>query len=123
MSTREPKLRIGRRAFTEQGLLLLLSGVTITVSACGSDSNPAGATPPQADVSGTISANHGHVAVLTAARITGGGAVVAFDIQGTAAHAHTIDLSAAQIGQIAAKQQVTVTSTTNSQHSHTVTFN
>jgi hypothetical protein len=122
MSTREPSIRIGRRKFTEQGLLLLLSGVTITVAACGSDSNPPGPTT-QGDVSGSISANHGHVATLLAAQITAGGAVLSLNIQGGATHAHFIDVSAAQIGTIAARGQVTVTSTTDQQHNHTVTFN
>jgi hypothetical protein len=45
------------------------------------------------------------------------------DIQGAAAHPHTVSLSAAEIGMIAANQQVAKPSSTDNGHSHTVTFN
>jgi hypothetical protein len=37
----------------------------------------------------TISANHGHSAVITGAQLTAGGAVE-LNIRGTATHAHTV---------------------------------
>jgi hypothetical protein len=123
------RLRIGRREFSERGLLLLLSGVTITISGCGSSSSAPATTPtptptpaPATDVAGVISANHGHTAVVTAAQITAANAVT-LHIQGTATHDHTVDLSAAQIGQIGSKQQVAMDSSNNAGHLHTVTFN
>ena len=131
MSIKQPRLRIGRREFTEQSLLLLLSGVTVTISACGSDSpapSPISTTTTttpgstQTDVTGVVSANHGHIATITAAQITAANAV-SLNIQGQATHAHTVNLTAAQIGQVAQKQQVAVPSSTDSGHSHTVTFN
>jgi hypothetical protein len=129
MSAAKPRLRIGRREFTEKSLLLLLSGVTITISACGSDSpaptpSPTTTTvpPAQGDVNGVVSANHGHVATVLAAQITAGNAV-SLDIRGQATHTHTVNLSAAQIGQVAQRQQVVVQSSTDAGHAHTVTFN
>ncbi len=120
-----PEIRtLDRRQFTLATALAALSGVVITISsACGSsNSSPTGSTGGTSDKTGVISNNHGHVAVITGAELTAGGAVV-LDIQGTATHTHSVSLSAAQIGQIAANQQVAVQSSTNSGHSHTVTFN
>ena len=114
---------ISRREFTLEWALAMLAGVVITVSGCGSDSpSSPTATPVAADVTGVVSANHGHVATITAAQITAAGAL-SLDIMGTATHAHTVSLSAGQVLQIGAKQQVAVLSTTDAGHDHTVTFN
>jgi len=112
-----------RRALL-QGILVMLSGVTITIAACGGDDNP---TSPSGSETGVISANHGHEAIILSAQLTAGNGLT-LQIRGTASHPHTVDLSAAEIGQIAANQQVSkVSSTDNSNdfglHSHTVTFN
>jgi hypothetical protein len=48
---------------------------------------------------------------------------ISLDIQGQATHAHTVSLTQAQVMSIAARTQITVTSTTDSFHNHTVTFN
>jgi hypothetical protein len=71
---------------------------------------------------GQISNNHGHSAVITGAQLTTGGAL-SLDIRGTATHTHQVALTAAQVASIAANQQVAQDSTTDSGHSHTVTFN
>jgi cobalamin biosynthesis protein CbiG len=72
---------------------------------------------------GTISANHGHSgAVITAAQLaspTG----VSLDIRGSADHPHTVILTAADVTAIAGGQRVSKESSTDSAHSHTVTFN
>ena len=112
---------ISRREFTLEWALAMLAGVVITVSGCGSDS-PSSPTPVSADVNGAVSANHGHVATITAAQITAAGAL-SLNIMGTATHAHTVALTASQVQHIGARQQVAVTSTTDAGHDHTVTFN
>ena len=71
---------------------------------------------------GTISVNHGHTVTITTAQITAGGAL-SVDIRGTADHPHTISLTAAQVVSIGQNQQVSVVSTTDDLHNHTVTFN
>jgi len=48
---------------------------------------------------------------------------IALDIQGTATHTHTVNLTQAEVTSIAARMQITSTSTTDSFHNHTVTFN
>ena len=114
-----------RREFTVESVLALLAGVTITVSGCGDDNNnpPTSPTPPaSSDVNGSVSANHGHVATVTAAQVTAAGAVN-LNIQGTATHPHTVQLSAAEIQRIGTRAQVAKTSSNDSGHEHTVTFN
>jgi hypothetical protein len=126
---------MNRRQFTVEGILALLAGVTITVTGCGSDSSSSSPTAPtstppvmmppgsaQQDVSGAISGNHGHIATVTGAQITGPNSVTV-NIQGTATHAHNITLTGAQLQAIGARQRVAVASTNDAGHDHTVTFN
>jgi FtsP/CotA-like multicopper oxidase with cupredoxin domain len=119
---------VTRRDFTLESALALLAGVTITITGCGDDDNnssPAPTAPgptPVANVTGSVSANHGHTASITGAQITSGGAL-ALDIRGDATHPHTIQVSSAQLQSIGARQQVAIASSTDNNHSHTVTFN
>jgi hypothetical protein len=120
---------LSRREFTLESALAMLAGVVITVSGCSS--SPSSPTPAPStggggstsgDVTGVVSANHGHIATITAAQITAAGAL-SLDIMGTATHTHTVVLSASQVQSIGARQQVAITSTTDAGHQHTVTFN
>lgn len=115
-----------RRDFTLNAALALLAGCVITISdACGSDSPTTKSNPP-ADVNGVISANHGHVAVVTTAQMTAGSAL-SLSIQGTAAHNHTLSLSQTDLQMLRNRQSVTHDSTSDPSntfglHLHTVTF-
>jgi len=120
-----------RRAFALQSVLLLLSGVTITVSGCGDDGSPPspspGPTPGAGDVVGNVAANHGHTAVIESARLTGNMGIVLM-IRGSATHPHTVELSSQEVSQIAARQRVSKLSSTDDspdagRHNHLVTFN
>jgi hypothetical protein len=122
-----------RREFTAASVMALLAGVTVTISACGGGSSPSGPTPnptptptptpaPSGDKTGVVSANHGHVAVVTAAQITMAGSV-SLDIHGMADHTHTVELSAAEVQQIGAGAKVAKISSNTLSHDHTVTFN
>ena len=123
---------LDRREFTLAAALAALSGVVITISACGGSYSPSSPTPtpnpaptptPAAgDKTAVISANHGHVATITAAQLTAAGAVE-LDIRGSADHPHSVSLSASEITSISGGQRVSKPSTTNSSHDHTVTFN
>ena len=115
-----------RREFTLQSALALLSTCIITVEGCGSSYNPTPAptptpTPSTGDITGSITANHGHVAVITSAELTAGSAV-SLNIQGTATHAHTVEISQADLQTLKNRQPVSHDSTNNSGHAHTVTF-
>jgi len=118
---------ITRREFTVESVMALLAGVTITVSGCGggSSSSPTPTSPsptPSADITGSISANHGHTATISAMQVSAGGAVT-LDIHGQATHPHTVSLSAAEVQSVGARQRVTKTSSNDAGHDHTVTFN
>ncbi|MGE5127441.1 MAG: hypothetical protein ACM3PV_14205 [Betaproteobacteria bacterium] len=127
----DEKKTLDRRQFTLAAALAALSGVAITISACGgsssSPSSPTGSTggtgsSGSTDKVGQISNNHGHSAVITGAQLTAGGALE-LNIQGAATHPHTVSLTGAEIASIAANQRVAKDSSTNNGHSHTVTFN
>jgi hypothetical protein len=117
---------ISRREFTVESVMALLAGVTITVSGCGGSDSSSTPTSPttttSTDVTGVVSANHGHTAVVTSAQIMAGGTIM-LPIQGQATHPHTVTLTADELRSIGARQQVVKTSTTDNGHTHTVTFN
>jgi len=118
---------LDRREFTLQLVLAVLAGASITIlPACGGGGgNPPGPSPNPGGnngLVGTITGNHGHTAEITNAQLTAGNAVH-LDIRGGADHPHTIDLTANQVMQIAARQRVSIESTTDAAHAHSVIFN
>ncbi len=121
---------LDRRKFTLATAMAMLAGVAITITeACGSSySSPTSGTggtgsgTGSGDKVGTISNNHGHSAVITAAQLTAGGDLL-LNIQGTATHNHTVSLSGNDLADIAANKKVAHESSTTNGHSHTVTFN
>ena len=119
MPEKDLTLRIGRREFSRSAVIALLGAATITIADCGGGSEP---TPTPRDVAGTVSANHGHRAVVTAVQITAANAV-SLDIRGSATHPHSLELSAAEVGMIGTRQTVSKVSSNNEGHGHTVTFN
>jgi hypothetical protein len=110
-----------RREFTLESALAILTAATITIS-CGDSKPSTSPSPTTADKNGTISANHGHVAVITAARLSSPTSI-SLDIQGQATHNHTVDLTANEVSSVAANVQVAKVSSTDQAHNHTVTFN
>jgi hypothetical protein len=117
-----------RREFTRESVMALLSGVVITISGCGSDYSTSPTPAPGGGAggeTGTVSANHGHVAFVSDAQIMGGNNV-RLDITGSADHGHTIDLTGGELTQIGNGTRVVKTSTVSQvqgTHSHNVTFN
>jgi ABC-type Zn uptake system ZnuABC Zn-binding protein ZnuA len=116
---------IDRREFTLQAAMAILAGCTIIVAeGCGGSSMQPSPTPQTAapsDVSGSITANHGHTAMITGAQITTGSAI-SLNIQGTATHPHTVEISQSDLQSLRNRQAVTHDSTNNGGHTHTVTF-
>jgi hypothetical protein len=122
----EDRTSLTRREFTLETALAILGGCVITIgdTACGDSmppTTPTPAPPASSDVNGTVSANHGHVAVITGAQMTTGSAV-ALDIRGTATHPHTVMVSQADLTSLKNRQASTLQSSTDNGHSHTVTF-
>jgi hypothetical protein len=127
--------RIDRRDFAKEAGLAFLSGVTVTISsACGgggggyssgspTSGSPTTTTPPAVtDKVGAISDNHGHVAVITAARLEAGGGY-SLDIAGTSGHSQMITLTTDALAQIKAGRAVDTVSSNVDGHVHVVTFN
>ena len=112
---------VTRREFTVQSALAVLSTVVITVSGCGDDSPPT--NPTVSDIQGNVATNHPepHVVTVTGAQITAGNAVT-LTLTGTSTHTHTVELTQNELGMLRNRQAVTKTSTTDSFHSHGVTF-
>jgi hypothetical protein len=120
------ELRADRREFTVAALLAMLGGVSITISGCGGSASPSSpstpsTTQPVADKSGTISSNHGHVAVITSAQLTAAN-TLALSLQGTASHNHMLELSAAELVQIR-DGRTFAKECSGTSHTHMVTFN
>jgi hypothetical protein len=117
---------LDRREFTLQLVLAVLAGATVTVlPACGGGGgNPPGPSPDPGTngIAGTVTANHGHTATISNAQLSAGNAV-RLDIRGGADHPHTVELSAGQVMQVAQRQRVSVESTNDAAHTHTVIFN
>jgi hypothetical protein len=123
---------ISRREFTLAAAMAVLSGVAITVSACGggdSSGSPAAPTPSNpsptptgTDRTGAISSNHGHSAVIASAQLGASGGIT-LNIQGSASHPHTVALTGADLSAIAGNQRVAKESSNDASHTHTVTFN
>jgi hypothetical protein len=125
---------LDRREFTLQAALAILAGATVTVAGCGGGSgSPAGASPVNSgaqgttgstgsgDVQGSISGNHGHVAMITAAQLAAGNTIT-LTIPGAADHPHVVELTAADLGRLAGNQAVSKDSSEMAAHHHTVTF-
>jgi hypothetical protein len=118
-----------RREFTRLSLLAMLSGVAITITGCGGggggSNGPGTPTNPADGTEGTISANHGHRARITAAELTAGGQLT-LSLGGSVGvpdHTHTVTLTAAEVVSIRGGGRVSKISTTEDAHQHTVTFN
>jgi hypothetical protein len=121
---------LDRREFTAAAVMTMLAGVSITISGCGGGGGGTGPSPTQSPSSdpttgdrlGNVSANHGHVARLEAARLAAGNAVT-LDIRGSADHPHTVSLTAEEVVAIRNGQRVGKGSSDEDFHTHTVTFN
>ena len=132
MAARTTAQCITRREFTVAAAMAVLSGVAITVSACGggdSSGSPAAPSPTSGgspsgsgDKTGSISGNHGHSAVIASAQLGASGGIT-LNIQGSASHPHTVALTGAELSAIAGNQRVAKESSNDSSHTHTVTFN
>lgn len=116
---------LDRREFTTRSLLAMLSGVVITISGCGGgDGSPSTPTPSPSsgDKTGSITGNHGHVAVIRSAELTAG-LQLTLNLRSSADHDHTVALSAAEVVSIRDGGRVSKTSSSEQAHNHTVTFN
>lgn len=89
---------------------------------------PVDAAPMDAPMSGTcattnatISANHGHAAMVPSADVMAGVAKT-YNIQGASGHPHTIMVTPAMFTMLKAGQMVVVASSNDAGHTHNVTI-
>ena len=68
----------------------------------------------------SISANHGHAAVIPAADVAAG-VMKTYDIKGASSHPHTITVTAAMFAMLKAGTMVVVPSSNDAGHTHNVT--
>jgi hypothetical protein len=88
------------------------------------DAPPIDAAPASCTANGTaviISANHGHTLVVSKADVIAG-VDKTYDIRGSATHAHSATVMAAQFAQLQADMSASLTSTINSSHSHPISI-
>ena len=118
-------MKATRTEFLRNALVACIAG--ITGAACGGDdggdpSNTGGSSSTGGGACGTtIATNHGHKLTVTKAQAMAGTAR-SYDIQGDSEHPHTVELSAAQMTMLAAGDPVTVESSEDANHSHSVTI-
>jgi len=114
--------KISRREFSAGSVMAMLAGVVVTVQGCGSGEGDPTSPSSGGDVTGVVSANHGHIAVVRSAQLMAGNAVM-LDIRGNATHNHVVELSGDELRAIAAGQRVVKRSSNENSHFHEVTFN
>jgi hypothetical protein len=97
-------------------------GSRVVTSGCAG--TPTASEPPPQDRVGTVSLNHGHEAIVTAARL-GAAAGFTLEIQGSSAHGHALELTADDVARIQRGEMVSVLSAAGweDKHDHRVTFN
>lgn len=112
-----------RREFlAKAGLLAPWAAIPVVLTACSNDKTSP-TTPATGDVAGdvSVSGGHSHSVVITKAQIDAGNSVT-LTLTG-AGHTHTVSLTAEEVMNVGDAQRVSKPSSTNSGHSHTVTFN
>jgi hypothetical protein len=102
--------------------LLRVLGAGALLAACGGDDTVTvdAATIGNCNANGTtvrISANHGHVLVVSIDDVMAG-ADKTYDIMGTAAHTHLVTVTADQFAMLQTNHSINTTSTVASSHSH-----
>lgn len=113
-----------RKAFCAR---LTGASVVLLVQACGGGGSdaPAAPGPGPGPVSmactDTIAANHGHVLTVAATDLDSATDKV-YDIQGSAAHTHSVTLTVADLRALKAGNTVNVVSSTTSAHEHSVSI-
>lgn len=104
--------------------VLSLAGASLGVGAvaCSEDSSSPGNGGSSGDpaCAETIAGNHGHVLEVTAADVTAA-VEKTYDITGSAGHAHSVTVTAADFATIAGGTSVQLVSTSGDGHTHTVT--
>ncbi len=112
---------------------VLASGIAFKLAGCGggednASSGPAPAPtpgappppPPPTNCTGLVfSANHGHILTIPAADMNSS-VTKTYSVQGTGGHDHQVTLSPGQIAQLRAGGMISVSTTFDAGHAHTM---
>jgi hypothetical protein len=110
-------MKTSRQSFIKGSLAF---GASLAGVGCGSDDDDGG-DGSATGCGSTISANHGHTLTVPQADVDAA-ADKSYDITGSAAHQHTVMVTAAHFATLANGESVTITSSTDASHSHDVTI-
>ena len=125
-------------AVSRKQFLLSLAGAGAAIAAApllaacggGDDGDGDGASPDGGGGGGdcaangtqvTIGTNHGHTLEVSAADVSAG-AEQTYQIMGSSAHPHTVVVTAAHFAMLQAGESVTVVSSSDAGHTHSVTI-
>lgn len=117
-----------RKAFIKKATGAMLIGIPFySILSCSDSDDP---TPDGADADknclangtvGSVSANHGHSITVSTADVAAG-VEKQYNIQGSSTHNHVVTVSESAFSLLKSNQQVQITSTTGSGHTHSVTI-
>jgi hypothetical protein len=94
----------------------------VLTAACGGDDDDDDELDSDgASCKAAIGTNHGHSMSLSAADVMAG-VDKTYDIKGSSAHTHTVEITAAAFADMTPGSVVVVTSSTDAGHSHDVTI-
>ncbi|TDQ25564.1 hypothetical protein [Tenacibaculum caenipelagi] len=123
-----------RKTFIQKsiaGMLIALPAYMLVGCSSGSDNDPSPNPNPDPDptpsgncidngTNSTISANHGHTLTVSKEDVQAG-AQKSYSIQGSSSHNHTVTLTAANFSSLQSNNSITVGSTNDDGHTHSVT--
>ena len=120
----------GRREFLRRMIACLPAGVVAAgafLQSCADSSDDSSSSgDPECSTDGDynwkISGNHGHTVDLTTAQVNAD-TPVTLELTLGNGHMHTVDLAATDLAAVGDGDAVSMTSSTDTGHSHTVTFN
>jgi hypothetical protein len=106
------------------GALLFISAVP-SISSCSKEEDTGGTTPTTKScldngTSSSISSNHGHTLTVSKADVLAGSEKT-YNIKGTSNHPHTVTITSSQFSSLQSNQSITVTSSSDDAHTHSVT--
>ncbi|MCX6116569.1 MAG: hypothetical protein NT027_03435 [Proteobacteria bacterium] len=113
-----------RDVLAKSAYAALASGLAIAVSGLAQETNGefvSTSVPEFVPINGSVSANHGHNALLTIEQIQSKSQVTR-SIQGESGHSHNLDISPEDLNQLRQGNSIQVVSSTDFSHSHTVVF-
>jgi hypothetical protein len=112
-------MKTSRFSFIRGSLGVCAAGVL--TAACGGDDEDPADDGSGSSCKAAVATNHGHSMSVSSTELMAGAAKT-YDIQGSSAHHHTVELTGDHFADLQAGKVVVVTSSTDAGHSHDVTM-